>query len=360
MMSGFPSVAATEPHPRPVGAMRSQLGSPSRARRLLGFFLAAMVFLSACAEAVDEPFKSDLDDDAPSEQAGGTEVEPDAGCNTDNPAASLRPTGDLPSPSELPAGSYMDEIRDRGVLRAGVGADTLLFGFLNPQTGNLEGFDIEMARLVADAIFGDPNQIELIPVQSAERIDRIEDGTVDLVVKTMTITCTRWASINFSSAYYQAGQRLLVAENSGIESIDDLPKVDGSTDDADASQAICSVAKTTSLANLEAANIQTVSADQWTECLVAFQQGEAFGVSTDDTILAGLAAQDPYAVVVGESFSAEPYGIGLPKDRPEFTTFVNAVLEQARTDGTWEQLYDLWLAPVLGTDRTVPAASYRP
>ncbi len=360
MMRGLPSDLAAEPQPRPGDEIR-RCGRPSRpVRRWLSLLLVAAVLLSACAEAVDEPFKSDLDDDAPSEQAGGAEVEPDAGCNADDPAASLRPTGDLPSPSELPAGSYMDEIRDRGVLRAGIGADTLLFGFLNPQTGNLEGFDIEMARLVADAIFGDPNRIELIPVQSAERIDRIEDGTVDLVVKTMTITCTRWASINFSSAYYEAGQRLLVAENAGIESIDDLPKRDGSADDEDASQAICSVAKTTSLANLEAANIRTVSADEWTECLVAFQQGEAFGISTDDTILAGLAAQDPYAVVVGESFSAEPYGIGLPKDRPEFTTFVNAVLEQARTDGTWEQLYDFWLAPVLGTDRTVPAASYRP
>ena len=335
---------------------RSTVSAHRPSLRLLGLLILAALLASACAAAVDEPFKSDLDEVSVDEPAAAA-VEPDAGCNPDNPAASLRPTGDLPTPAELPANSYMSEIRDRGVLRAGIGADTLLFGFLNPQTGNLEGFDIEMARLVAEAIFGDPNRIELIPVQSAERLDRIEDGTVDLVVKTMTITCSRWATINFSSVYYNSGQRLLVAENSGVESIDDLALA--SETEGDGGQPICSVSETTSLANLEAAGIQTIEADEWTECLVAFQEGDAFGVSTDDTILAGLAAQDPYAVVVGDSFSEEPYGIGLPKDRPEFTTFVNAVLEQARTDGTWDRLYDLWLAPVLGSDRTVPVASYR-
>jgi polar amino acid transport system substrate-binding protein len=311
--------------------------------------LVALVLAAACSAASEEAFTSNLPDaDAAPAGDASDAPEPDPGCDATDPTPSIGPLEPLPGASNLPAGSYMEEIRSRGVLRAGVGVDTLLFGFLNPQTGNIEGFDVEMARLVADAIFGDPNKVELVPVTSAERIGAITSGEVDLVVKTMTINCERWASINFSTVYYESGQRLLVGAQSGVDGIENLQD-----------QPICAVSGTTSLANLETAGIATVETPGWTACLVAFQQGRAFGVSTDDTILAGLAAQDPFAAVVGDPFSEEPYGIGLPKDRPEFTRFVNAVLEQARTDGTWQELYDEWLASILGGGIRPPAGSYR-
>lgn len=317
--------------------------------RLVLVVLAAMLLATACSAASEEAFTSNLPDaEAAADGDASAAPEPDPGCDSNDPTPSIGPLEPVPEPANLPAGSYMEEIRSRGVLRAGVGVDTLLFGFLNPQTGNIEGFDVEMARLVADAIFGDPNKVELVPVTSAERIDAITSGEVDLVVKTMTINCERWASINFSTVYYESGQRLLVSAQSGVEAIESLQD-----------QPICAVSGTTSLANLMTAGITTIEAPGWTECLVEFQQGRAFGVSTDDTILAGLAAQDPFAAVVGDAFSEEPYGIGLPKDRPEFTRFVNAVLEQARTDGTWQELYDAWLASILGGGTRPPAGSYR-
>lgn len=332
--------------------------APPRSRNGLGrgrawLWLLAVITLvaSACAGADEEPFRSGLAERDESEAAGSTGAPtPDPDCRDEDPRPSLGPPEPLPGPGSLPAGSYMAEIRDRGVLRAGVGADTLLFGFLNPQSGDIEGFDVEMARLVAAAIFGDPDRLELIPVQSAERLDRLRDGTVDIIVKTMTINCERWGAINFSTVYYESGQRLLVGNDTGVDSLADVG----------AERPICAASGTTSLARLEAEGVATVEEATWTDCLVAFQQGRAFGVSTDDTILAGLAAQDPYAEVVGPAFSEEPYGIGVPKDHPEFTRFVNAVLEQARTDGTWERLYDEWLANVLGTGVAVPSASYRP
>lgn len=311
--------------------------------------LVALLLTAACSAASEEAFTSNLPDaEAAAEGDASAAPEPDPGCDATDPTPSIGPLEPLPEPANLPPGSYMDEIRSRGVLRAGVGVDTLLFGFLNPQTGNIEGFDVEMARLVADAIFGDPNNVELVPVTSAERIDALTSGEVDLVVKTMTINCERWASINFSTVYYESGQRLLVGAQSGVEEIESLQD-----------QPICAVSGTTSLANLETAGITTIEAPGWTDCLVAFQQGRAFGVSTDDTILAGLVAQDPFAAVVGDPFSEEPYGIGLPKDHPEFTRFVNAVLEQARTDGTWQELYDAWLSSILGGGTRPPAGSYR-
>lgn len=324
--------------------------SMSRPLRPVLLIVAMAVLAAACATTSEAPFSSGPDD---GEQAAAGEVTPevvpDPDCDPNEPRPSFGPPDALPNPSELPAGSYMAEIKDRGVLRAGVGADTLLFGFLNPQSGDLEGFDIEMARLVADAIFGNPDQIEFVPVQSSERVDRIVDGSIDIVIKTMTINCTRWGDIDFSTVYYESGQRLLVGVDAEIATIDDLG----------ADEVVCAVSGTTSLATLEAEGIATLEAGNWTDCLVAFQQGDAIGISTDDTILAGLAAQDPYTKVVGDSFSSEPYGIGLPKGHREFTLFVNAVLEQARQDGTWQRLYEIWLADTLGPADGVPQASYR-
>jgi polar amino acid transport system substrate-binding protein len=327
-------------NPLVVGGLRRSVG-----------VLTLVVVLAAggCAQAVEEPFTSNLPDEEAATDATAIEApDDDLACDPDNPTRSLGPPEPLPALGDLPAGSYMEEIRTRGVLRAGVGVDTLLFGFLNPQSGDIEGFDVEIARLVADAIFDDPDQIELIPVTSAERIAALEDGRVDIVVKTMTINCERWASINFSTVYYESGQRLLVDAGSGIQGIDDL-------DD----EPICAVSGTTSLATLEDAGVTTVETSGWTECLVEFQQGRALGISTDDTILAGLAAQDPFATVVGDAFSEEPYGIGLPKEQPDFTRFVNAVLEEAKADGTWRALYDEWLAEILGGAPQPPAADYR-
>lgn len=329
---------------------RPSTPSGGRWRQVLAALLVAALTAGACASTEEAPFRSALaDGDEADPGAGAGPSEPDPACDEADPRPSLGPPDGLPAPDGLPSGSYMDAIRARGALRAGVGADTLLFGFLNPQSGDVEGFDVEIARLVAAAIFGDPDRIELVPVQSAERIDRIRDGTVDIVVKTMTITCTRWADINFSTVYYESGQRLLVSADSDITSIDEV------TDEV-----VCAVGGTTSLANLTERGIATIEVGNWTDCLVAFQQGDADGISTDDTILAGLAAQDPAAKVVGQQFSSEPYGVGLPQDQPEFTVFVNAVLEQARQDGTWVELYDTWLADVLGPNPTVPTASYRP
>ena len=121
---------------------------------------------------------------------------------------------------------------------------------------------------------------------------------------------------------------------------------------------LCAASGTTSLEAIEEAGVEAVAVPGWTDCLVLFQQGEVDGISTDDTILAGLAAQDPFAVVTGELFSEEPYGIGNSKDFPEFTQFINAVLEQARQDGTWQELYDRWLADTLG-EQSAPEASFR-
>ena len=127
-----------------------------------------------------------------------------AASTCDPKASSLRPAG----PPQVTAGSFMAKIRARGYLIAGVDQSTYHFGFLNPLTGQIEGFDIDMIRAVAQAIFGDPGKVQFKAISDAQRIPDVKDGTVDIVAHTMTITCDRLKDIDFSSVYFDAHQRV--------------------------------------------------------------------------------------------------------------------------------------------------------
>ncbi|GIE74518.1 putative glutamine-binding protein GlnH [Actinoplanes philippinensis] len=261
----------------------------------------------------------------------------------DDPRASLRPAAGL----QISPASYMQKIKERGRLIVGTNQGTVLFSSRDPFTGRIEGFDIDVAREVARAIFGDPDRLELRIVPNAERMDKVEGGTVDMVVSTMTVNCARRERVDFSTVYYEAGQRLLVGKDSPVQRIEDL-----------GDRLVCSVAGSTSLDNLTKVSPppKLVVRPDYGACLVAFQLGEAEAVSTDDTILAGMAAQDPYAKVVGPRFTEEPYAIAIAKTHPEFTQYVNAVLERMRADGTWAKIYSRWLG---GSAPAPPAARYR-
>ncbi|WP_328476721.1 glutamate ABC transporter substrate-binding protein [Actinoplanes sp. NBC_00393] len=268
---------------------------------------------------------------------------PDTACN---PRASLRPVGALPAPARLPAGSQMAKIRQNGKLVLGTSQDTLLFSSRNPFSGQIEGFDVDLGRQIAEAIFGDPNKLQIRVVPRPERTNWVRDGKVDLVISTMSATCARWKDVDFSTVYLETGQKVLVAENSLVKSIDDLDR-----------QKVCAAAGSTSLENIakEPGKPIPVAKASFGECLVAFQQNEVVAISTDETILAGLKAQDPYAKIVGPRFTQEPYAVAISKDHPEFTRFVNQVLDRARADGTWAAIYTKWL----GTAPKPPAAQYR-
>ncbi|WP_306750449.1 glutamate ABC transporter substrate-binding protein [Saccharothrix yanglingensis] len=256
-----------------------------------------------------------------------------------DPTASLRPTAQAGGPT-------LDRIRARGRLVAGVDQNTYLMGFRNPSSGELEGFDVDMAREVARAVLGDPAAIRFRVLTSDERIPALERGEVDVVVRTMTVTCERWRRVDFSTVYHQAGQRVLVPANStaiGLESL--------------GGRKVCATKGSSSLAFVARARPRpvAVSVPNWTDCLVMLQQGQVDAISTDDTILAGFAAQDPYTKVVGPRLTAEPYGMAFPKGAEDFVRFTNALLERLRADGTWAAVHGRWLGP----PPAPPAAVYR-
>ncbi|MBF6420122.1 transporter substrate-binding domain-containing protein [Nocardia farcinica] len=267
-------------------------------------------------------------------------AQPEADCG--DPTASLRPTGATTGPT-------LDAIRRRGRLLVGLDTGSNLFSFRDPITGAVVGFDADIAREIARDLLGSPDLIEFRSMGSADREQALLDRTVDLVAKTMTITCERRRKVAFSTVYLRADQRVLAMKDSGIRGLADL-----------AGKRVCVVRGTTSLEHVRreqpAATVLTVPS--WADCLVVLQQRQVDAVSTDDAILAGLAAQDPYTEVVGESISVEPYGIGIPREADDLVRFVNRTLERLRSDGTWTRLYRQWLS-VLGPAPAPPAATYQ-
>ena len=267
-----------------------------------------------------------------------------------DPTRSYAPQGALPSPDDLPAGSTMAAIRDRGKLIVGVSGDTLLFGARNTLTNQIEGFDIDMLKEVAKAIFGPDGESNITykVITYADRLPNLEagpdNGGVDIVAHTMTINCDRWLRIAFSSEYFDAGQRVLVKLGSGYKSIEALNT---------AKATVCAPEGSTNIDLLRKnesgkyGDLVILAKPDVTDCLVAMQQGQADGATGDDTVLAGLAAQDPNTEVVGEKFTSEPYGLGMAKDKLDFVRFVNGVIEEMRTDGRWKDIYSKWLVGVL-------------
>ncbi|HZX05866.1 glutamate ABC transporter substrate-binding protein [Kribbella sp.] len=279
---------------------------------------------------------------------------PAAPCDKTTELQSYAPDDPLPAPMQMTPRTTMAKIQARGRLIAGVSADSLHLGSRNPISGQIEGFDIDMINAVADAIFGkpapgQPHKVELRVISSPQRIPVLQNNTVDIVARNMTINCDRWKQIAFSAEYYRSGQKTLVQLDSAAKGLKDL-----------SGKTICAPAGSTSLDNLKKANpqINPVTADTDTGCLVLFQQGKADGISGDDTVLAGDAAQDPYAKVLNERISNEPYGLGINKNNVDFVRFVNGVLAQMKAGPEWMDSYNKWLAPDLGPLKAPPTPAY--
>jgi polar amino acid transport system substrate-binding protein len=286
--------------------------------------------------------------------SGATEVtsavQPAGSAGCGDREASLRP-GPQPAPNAMPPGSTMAAIAQRGRLIVGVDQNTNLFGMRNPSTGQIEGFDIDVAREIARAIFGDPNLIDPRVVEAGERESALQSGEVDLVVRTYSITCERKNEVAFSTTYFLAHQKILVVEGSGIHSAAGL-----------SGKRACAVAGTTSLTRLLAIDSKpdVTAVTSWTDCLVMLQQGQVDAISTDDSVLAGLKEQDRKNLeIVGDSMADEPYGVGVNKDHSDLVRFVNGVLEQMRVDGTWERLYEARLGSLLGPSPGPPTPRYQ-
>jgi aspartate/glutamate/glutamine transport system substrate-binding protein len=244
-------------------------------------------------------------------------------------------------------GGFIDQLRDRKEIRIGVKFDLPRIGYLNPATNEVEGFDVDLGKIVASRL-GHGVKATVLQTKSADRIPFLQQDEVDLVAATMTITADRKLLIDFSNVYFIAHQRVLVPMNSTITSVADLYAQ---------AATVCSVTGSTAAANIQAAapNAQLVLQPTSLACFQQLQQGNVASMSTDDVALIGLMTLDPGRFkLVGEALSVEPFGMGIKKGREEFVAFVNDTLTRVKNNGTWVCLYNKWLKPLTNEDATPP------
>jgi polar amino acid transport system substrate-binding protein len=261
---------------------------------------------------------------------------------------SLRPQGPLPAPGAMPAGSTMAAIADRGRLIAGVDQGKFLTGYRNSLTGNLEGSDIDVVHTIAEAIFGDPQRVQFVVLNIADRATALERDQVDVVVNSFTVTCARQRQVEFSAPIMPAIQRLLVPLGSGIREVEDL-----------GGRTVCTSLGSTTEIVLRDLGLQVESLAGIPDCVLEMQRGRVAAVSSDDVILAGLAAQDPNTRVVGRALATAEYAVGMRPDEPDLVRFVNGVLEAARADGGLVASNRFWYTGRLDPVPPPPPPVYR-
>jgi ABC-type amino acid transport substrate-binding protein len=238
--------------------------------------------------------------------------------------------------------SFMSELQEKGEIVIGVKFDVPQFGFKNPTNEEIEGFDPDMGREVAEALGVEPRFVEAI---SRNRIPFLLEDKVDIVFSTMTITEERREQIDFSDVYYVARQSFLTrkGETMSVESAAD--------------RRVCTAKGSTSELNLPAVQpeVEIVLQDGYAQCVQLLRNRQVDAVSTDDVILLQFLKQDPDAFQISEeTFSTEPYGAGIKKGRSEFVDFVNGVIQDMKEDGRWADLYEKWITPVTGNQPPQP------
>lgn len=304
-------------------------------RRAFAAPLAVLALvLAGCDYSPTKVEKTNAEEPAPSSSTKAAECAPGTDATT-----SYEPSTDR--------AAAVRQLLNRGRLVVGVSADTFKLGWANPfEDSELQGFDIDVARAVADAL---GVTLQLRVISAADRLPLLgadpskQKQEVDLVVRNMTMNCDRWSKIGFSGVYYNATQKVLVRE-------DDVPAFQKDGLDSLAEKKVCAPKGSTSIDNIKAKQPKAISveAPNHTGCLVKFQQGDVDAITGDDTVLAGLAAQDPYAEVPDQgSLEDEPYGVGANKDDVALIRFVNSVLDRRRANGEWQASYDKWLKPYL-------------
>ncbi|HET7702513.1 MAG TPA: transporter substrate-binding domain-containing protein [Candidatus Limnocylindrales bacterium] len=280
-------------------------------RRLIGFVMVTALAIGACT--------------------GGSG-------SSGSPAAS---TGGGAAAS-FSADSTMGKIKAAGKLVCGTKFDVVGFGFKNPTNNEVEGLDADLCREIAKAIGVPPEFVEAI---SANRLPFLKEDKVDIVISTMTITDERKKEIDFSKVYYKAGQSILVKKSSTIQKVEDL-----------AGKKVCSGEGSTSEKNVraKAPTAELLLFKTYTEAGQALADGRCEAVSTDDTILFGLAQKIADTELRGGQFTEEPLGIGIKKGKDDFVAFINATLDAMKADGRLKALYDKHVKPFSGKDVEVP------
>lgn len=247
--------------------------------------------------------------------------------------------------SDVPAGSLMAKIKARGTLNVGGTDAAALFALKDPVSGKVTGFDAGLADMLAKYIIGKPST-NRVQIDVTTREVLLQNGTVDSVIATYTITPARAQKVGFAGPYYSSGDAILVkSSDTAITKASDLN-----------GKSVCTETSSTAANDIKqfAPSAKVVLFQTNAECQQAVEQGRTDAYVLDQALLLGDAARDKNVKVVGQPFTDEPYGIGVPLSSPEMKTFVNNWLKLIESDGEWAKLWKATIGTELSGDAPTP------
>lgn len=237
----------------------------------------------------------------------------------------------LPAQADL-----LQDVKSRGTLVTGVKDSIPPFGFIDPSTRGIVGYDIDFAAAIAKAL---GVKLQTVPVTTATRIPELMQGKIDLIAATMTNTPDRAQQIDFSLTYFVTGQKVLVRKDGRIARVSDLK-----------GKRVSSVRGSTSEQNIRRAvrGVRVISFNDYPNAFLALAQRKVVAMTTDEIILMDLQRRSPNPddyVLIDEFISTEPYGLGVRKGEPAFLDEVNRVLLQMENSGEAAKIFDKWFGP---------------
>ncbi|SHN63026.1 transporter substrate-binding domain-containing protein [Desulfitobacterium chlororespirans] len=237
------------------------------------------------------------------------------------------------SESNVPAD--IQAIKDRGVLSAGVKIDVPGFGYKDPKTNVIDGFEIDLVKALAEEIFGDPNKIKLQAVTAKTRGPLLDSGDVDMVVATFTITEDRKKSYNFSDPYYIDSVGLLVKKAPGYKGLKDL-------DGKNIGVAQSATSKTALQAEADKLGIKVKFQEfaTYPEIKAALDSGRVDAFSVDRSILLGYI--DDSTMLLDDKFSPQEYGVASKLGNDGLAKLVNDKIDEMQGNGELQKLIEKW------------------
>ena len=270
-----------------------------------------------------------------------------AACGDDDGGEDVAAPEPTVQAEDFEEGTRMAELAQAGRITVGTKFDQPLFG-LRGLSGEPEGFDVEVARIIASELGIGEDGIEFVETVSANREPFLQQGQVDIVVATYTINESRDQVVDFAGPYFLAGQDILVRAGNpeNINGPEDL-----------AGKRVCSVSGSTPAGKIQSdyPQAELVLFDAYTKCRDALGNNQVAAVTTDNVILSGYVDQNPEDFeLVGETFTEEPYGIGVPEGQEEFCQFINDTLQQAAEDGRLQDAFDRTAGEVIDRELELP------
>lgn len=225
----------------------------------------------------------------------------------------------------------------------GVKADTRLFGLMNVKTGEIDGFDVDLAKALTKQMYGKDAKAEFVQTTAKTKVPLLKNGNIDAVAAAMTITDDRKKIVDFTQPYFGAGQSLLVKKGSPIKSIKDLNKN---------GVKVMAVKGTTAVDNVHkyAPKARVLELDDYAQAFTALKSGQGVAMTTDNGILYGIAKENPDYAVVGGAFTNEPYGLAVNKGQGKMRDELNKALNELQADGTYSRLVKKWFGGIPGFD----------